>query len=225
MNSSRNQRLRKYVLTSWVIIAGISLTTGTVIGSLTNRQQEVKAAEETADKVAEAKEDIRIFTQYGSYDSYMISSEPKIYWKNDDFKALDIPLDEDLQCFTYELCNAYDIDYIFILAVMETESNYQPDLISAADDYGLMQINRINHKQLQEKLGITDFLDPYQNIRAGCYTMRKLFEKYQKPELVLMAYNMGEGGAKKLWKNGVYSSNYSEKVMKIQKKLEEMDGN
>jgi hypothetical protein len=45
--------------------------------------------------------------------------------------------------------------------------------------------------------------------------LRRLFEKYEDPAKVLMAYNMGEGGAGKLWKKGVFESNYSRKIMKL----------
>lgn len=66
---------------------------------------------------------------------------------------------------------------------------------------------------MKEKLGITDFLDPYQNSRSGLYILRNLFEKYEKPEKVLMAYNLGETGAKKLWDQGIYETNYTKKVI------------
>lgn len=41
-----------------------------------------------------------------------------------------------------------------------------------------------------------------------------LFEKYEDPEKVLMAYNMGETGAKRLWDKGIYETDYTNKVIK-----------
>ena len=76
-----------------------------------------------------------------------------------------------------------------------------------------MQINEINHEWLSKELGIVDFLDPKKNIKAGVYVFRQLFEKYDDPEQVLMAYNFGEEGAKRLWDEGIYSSEYSEEIM------------
>ena len=78
-----------------------------------------------------------------------------------------------------------------------------------------MQINTVNHEWLQEKLGITDFLDPYQNTRSGIYILRTLFEKYQDTAKVLMAYNMGEDGAKKLWDKGIYDTSTHKKSLII----------
>ena len=37
-----------------------------------------------------------------------------------------------------------------------------------------------------------------------------------------MAYNMGEYGAKKAWENGVTSTKYSEKILSLMDKYEEV---
>jgi soluble lytic murein transglycosylase-like protein len=84
-----------------------------------------------------------------------------------------------------------------------------------------MQINKCNHEWLLNVLGITDFLDPEQNIRAGVFVLRKLFEGYTDPELVLMCYNMGETGASRLWNKGIYSTKYTEYILKVQAEFKE----
>jgi soluble lytic murein transglycosylase-like protein len=66
---------------------------------------------------------------------------------------------------------------------------------------------------LSEEVGFTDFFDPEQNVTAGLYMLRDLFEKYEDPALVLMTYNMGETGAKRLWDKGIYTSDYAEAVL------------
>lgn len=126
-----------------------------------------------------------------------------------------IPLDEALQEYTYNLCVDYYIPehYELILAMMWQESNYTPDVVSGTNDYGLMQINKVNHDWLSEELGVEDFLDPEQNIHAGVYVMAKLIHKYGDISKALMAYNMGERGASTYWDSGVYSSNYSNSVI------------
>ena len=80
-----------------------------------------------------------------------------------------VPLDDALQRYTYNLCVDYEIEeyYPLVLAVMWRESEFVPTIISKTNDYGLMQINKINHKWLSEELEITDFLDEEQNIHAG----------------------------------------------------------
>ena len=85
--------------------------------------------------------------------------------------------------------------------------------MSGTGDYGIMQINTVNHEWLREELGITDFLDAEQSIDAGTEMLARLSEKYSDPHKVLMAYNMGEGGAAKLWAQGITSSEYSRDIM------------
>lgn len=130
-----------------------------------------------------------------------------------EFKPLECDLPDELQEFTYYLCEAYYLDFEFVMAVMYTESKFNAAAISSTNDSGLMQINACNHAELSSALGVTDFTEPYQNIRAGLYILRRLFEKYDEPSMVCMAYNMGEYGASVLWDNGVYSTSYSQKVL------------
>ena len=106
-----------------------------------------------------------------------------------------------------------------MIALIEHESSYTSDLISETDDYGLMQINRQNHEMLSDTLGVQDYLEPHENIIAGCYVLHELFQKYQDTEKVLMAYNFGEYGASVLWEQGIYSSDYSKSILQIQARL------
>lgn len=126
---------------------------------------------------------------------------------------LDVPLDADIQEFIYCLSYDYSIDFPFVMAVIEHESTFKSGVISKTNDYGLMQINIGNHEWLSKTLGIADFTDPYENVRAGLYILKNLFEKYDDPTMVLMAYNMGETGASKLWNNGIYSTTYSQEIL------------
>ena len=134
--------------------------------------------------------------------------QPEIY---------NIPLADDLQLYTYNLCEEYGITlhYPLVLAVMGHESRYDEKVISRTNDYGLMQINKVNHNWLREKLSITDFLDAKQNIHAGVYMLSTYLNKYDTVNEALMAYNMGEGGARKQWAAGNYSTAYTTKVLSV----------
>ena len=151
-----------------------------------------------------ARLESRLLT-YGS--SYVVPSPvPRRY--------LDVPLDKDLQSYIWSLCYNYDIvDYYeLIYAVIEVESNFNPLDISETNDYGLMQINVVNHEHLADVLGVTDFLDPYQNVHCGVYLLSLLLHKYSVDD-ALMAYNMGEYGASKLWSRGIHTTAYVNAVM------------
>lgn len=134
---------------------------------------------------------------------------------------IDCPLDDSTQQMIVDKCEKYGVDFAFVMGLMYNESRFQPDVISPTNDYGLMQINIINHEWLSETLGITDFLDPEQNVTAGLYILGQFFEKYEDPRLVLMAYGYGESGAKKLWDKGIYTSDHAERVLSYVKEFEE----
>lgn len=159
--------------------------------------------------------------KYG--DSKAFNEEMSIDWSNAEmlnFEPININLDENIQEFIYLLCEGYNIDYSFVLALIDQESSFTINAVSNTGDYGLFQINEINHEELKRTLGIEDISDPYENSRAGMFILRKLFEKYEEPSKVLMAYNMGETGAKILWDKEVFSTTYTDKVLKLQKKYE-----
>ena len=137
-----------------------------------------------------------------------VVSEPE-----SDFVPLDVPLDEELQEFIYQISCDNKIEFPIVMALIENESSFRPGVISKTNDFGLMQINKINHQRLTQTIGVTNFLDPYQNVEAGVFMLKELYDKYGSNSKVLMAYNMGEAGAKRLWKKGIYESNYSRKIL------------
>ena len=144
------------------------------------------------------------------------------------FIPLDVPMEEDMQEFVYLMSNAYDVDFSFVMALIEHESSFSAKVVSETDDHGLMQVNSINHTWLTENLGVTDFLDPYQNVKSGIFILSKLFDKYEEPAKVLMAYNMGERGASRAWENGIFETTYSKEIVEqaaeYQKQLSEKRG-
>lgn len=215
MNYSRNIKkasIGKRVLISWVVVAIIFSLVGFGIGAICS-----KGGSSPEQTEPETQKEILIF---GKPDGKIFEGEMPGEWAGDlKFVPLDVPMDEDLQEFVFYLSAAYEMDFTFVMALIQQESGYKLDVISKTNDYGLMQINEINHPYLQEQLGITDFTEPYGNVRAGMFILRKLFEKYETPEKVLMAYNMGETGASRLWEQGIFEINYSKSVLQIQREL------
>lgn len=127
---------------------------------------------------------------------------------------LSIPLDPDIQRFIYEQCEYEDDLYILVIAMIEHESEFNADVVSPTNDYGLMQINGCNREYLCDKYGYSiDLLNPYDNTYCGINMIRELIDKYEYKNLALMAYNMGDNGARKAWKNGIYSTNYSMDIL------------
>ena len=123
----------------------------------------------------------------------------------------DIPLSHALQDVADRACEEYGILPDVLYAVMKVESGYQVDAQNGSC-YGLMQIHTINMEYLSSNIGTTDLTDPEQNIEAGAFILGGYLEKYSLTDS-LMAYNLGEGGAKRLWKQGIHETGYTKKVL------------
>ncbi len=227
MNYSRSLKkaaVARRILTLMGITLGIGLMIGGGMGYVLRTHINATDSEKTMESRLER--DSTETLVYGAYDGQTFTEEIPIDWRagDGDFTPLDCGMPEEQQEFTYYLCTGYNIDFSLVMALIQNESSFNPETISKTNDYGYMQINRVNHLWLMETLGITDFTDPYQNIRAGVFVLRKLFERYQDTSMVLMAYNMGEDGAARLWEKGIYSTDYAEKILSDQKQFSEQLG-
>ena len=132
-----------------------------------------------------------------------------------------VPLSHGLQNYLYEICADEGLPVSLILAMIETESGFNQEVISKTNDYGLMQLNKINHEWLNEQYRAADMLNPYQNVFCGVKIISSFVKKYGDYGKALMAYNMGDYGARKAWENGVTSTKYSEKILTLMQKYEE----
>lgn len=129
-------------------------------------------------------------------------------------------LGKELTDYTIKVCKNYQVDPKLIFAIMEKESNYVVDVISSSNDYGLMQINVINHQRLKKELKIDNLLDAKSNIFAGVYMIAGIQgNNYDSLHKVLMVYNQGGASAKRSWSNGITSTDYSRNVINKMKKL------
>ena len=127
---------------------------------------------------------------------------------------LDIPLNDDLKGHIYELCGYDDDLYCFITAVIEKESQFDEQAVSAdGHDHGLMQLRDSYYNAWCEKYNVSDPKEPYDNVTVGVSLLAEFLEKYEYKNLALMCYNCGEAGARKLWKQGIYSTDYTVKVL------------
>ena len=104
----------------------------------------------------------------------------------------DVPLSEELQNHIFELCDLYEIEPIIVFAVIGKESMYDADVIGDnGRAFGLMQVQPRWHEDRIESLGVSDLLDPYQNVQVGIDYLAELFARGNSVEWTLMAYNGG----------------------------------
>ena len=137
---------------------------------------------------------------------------------------LDIPLSKELQEYTFKQCNRDKDLYFLVMAIMQAESGFDSSSVGPdGKDLGIMQIRTCNLASMEEKFGSIDLMNPYDNIKCGVSMIKGLYKKYEYKNLALMAYNCGEAGARKLWKKGIYSTEYSRKVTEYYDSFEEKE--
>lgn len=125
-----------------------------------------------------------------------------------------VNLAHDVQDFMYEKCEEYGIPSTLVIAIIESESGFRPDVISSTNDYGLMQINQVAFGWLQKNLGITNLLDPKQNILGGIYILHYYLEQCNGDlKKALMCYAYGAGKAQTYFTLGVYTTEYIDDIL------------
>lgn len=132
----------------------------------------------------------------------------------------DVPLSHSLQDFIYEMCAEEHVPMSLIIAMIDHESKFNPEAVSATNDYGLMQINEVNHDRLEEQYQCADMFNPYQNVFCGIKVIGSYIATYEDYTKALMAYNMGNYGAKKAWTNGITSTAYTDLILGLMQEYE-----
>jgi len=93
----------------------------------------------------------------------------------------------------YQYADAAGLDWRFVAAVIYEESRFDPDSVSDAGAYGLMQVMPIAAREVGE----LNFREPEDNIRTGVAYLQRLENDYaaardhDRQALMLAAYNMG----------------------------------
>ncbi len=185
----------------WLVLLGIILIS-MLVGAIGHKVLTTTEGKEIPQSIT-----IAVITTPVPTPKTVIDTEPVTVY-------FDIPLSKELQDYIRNLCDEYGVPIELVIAMIDVESTFRADVVSKTNDYGLMQINKCNHEWLTDKLGVTDFLDPYQNINSGVHILSGHLEVTNGDiELALMRYNNGATGAKKLWDKGIYSTAYTQKIM------------
>lgn len=134
-----------------------------------------------------------------------------------------VPLDVDLQLYIIETCSGYHVEPSVIVAMIERESTFRADAVGdGGNSFGLMQIQPRWHEERMERLGVTDLLDPRQNVLVGIDYLAELCNRYECIGMALMAYNAGPTGAKtNWWDKGIFENTYSSGVLERSENLTE----
>lgn len=198
---NRNKRMKLYANMILVLLVLIGGVLGFFLAKLTTPPQDTITVTKTVEVPA--------------YKSNMLVDTADVF-------LFDVPLSDSLQRYIYEICADENVPVTLVMAMIEHESGFDPEAVSPTDDYGLMQINAVNHEWLKEEYRCADMMNPYQNVFCGISIISSYIDKYGELDKALMAYNMGNYGAQKAWKNGVTSIAYSEEILSLMKEYEEV---
>lgn len=113
----------------------------------------------------------------------------------------------------------FDFDPVLILAVIETESTFNPLAVGTVGELGLMQIRPETAEWIAKKekipwKGVQALKDPAYNVRIGIAYLAFLRDMFEnKAYKYISAYNVGPGKMKKVIGMDSLPRKYSTKVM------------
>ncbi len=119
-----------------------------------------------------------------------------------------------------EEAEKYNFDPIFLMAVIQSESSFQPTIIGPVGEIGLMQITPDTGKWISQKFGFQwtgpkSLKDPVKNIRIGAAYMSYLRGKFEgRSQLYIAAYNMGSANVNRALARQVTPKQYPSRVLK-----------
>lgn len=122
--------------------------------------------------------------------SLPLDDVPRVYWELVFPRPYWSSLMSDAQ--------AQGLDPFLVAALIRQESEFNPDAVSRANAYGLMQLLPVTGKQLSRKLGhrhfsTSELLNPEINLQLGTIDLKNAIAKYNgQVEYALASYNAGD---------------------------------
>lgn len=126
--------------------------------------------------------------------------------------------EEQVMHIAREIGEKYHICPELLASIAFKESTYNP---SAEYDgcVGLMQVSPKWHKERMKSIGVSDLMDPYENMLVAADYLLELFEKYEDLGMVLMVYN-GDSEAETYWSGKSDLSEYAMDIIEMSESLE-----
>lgn len=116
--------------------------------------------------------------------------------------------------------NKYQLDPIFIMAIIAQESSFRPKARGPVGEIGLMQLRPSTAAHIAKKMGLAFHGDktleqPFVNLKIGIAYVSQLRHSFKgKAKHYISAYNMGSRNVRRLVASAQAPNEYSSKVMK-----------
>ena len=117
-------------------------------------------------------------------------------------------------------------DPLFVLAVIEVESNYDHEAVSPTGAKGLMQVIPSTWNLVTERYGLgrLEKFNPVNSVRVGiCYLHLLVTSGFKRPDTMLLAYNQGPGTANDIIKGNAEPNEeaqaYGPRIIAVYKRL------
>jgi soluble lytic murein transglycosylase-like protein len=98
----------------------------------------------------------------------------------------------------------YDLDVLLLLALIKSESAFDPDVVSPRGAVGLLQILPTTARWITDRLGTrwspeVPLADPWTNVRLGASYLSYLLDRFGDLRQAILAYNLGPSGLADGW--------------------------
>src|SRR6476661_245907 len=121
---------------------------------------------------------------------FVSRSTPSSFSRSSEMSAVELANREKITQMIREVSTRYRVDPALVRAVIQTESNWNSNAVSRVGALGLMQLVPGTAQQL----GVSNALDPKQNLDGGVRYLHSLLERYNGDlDKALAAYNAGPG--------------------------------
>jgi soluble lytic murein transglycosylase len=215
------------ISTNWVV-AFLSLMPVSVLagGKVSQAQRasvdRMPAAERHAVRVSHAKE--LLGKHYGSSGVRAAQSkqDPYAFIRQSVLTALPAKHKKSAAAITRALIReayTYKFDPLFLVAVIKTESSFNPEARGTSGEIGLMHIMPATGEWMAKRIGMKwngpkTLKDPASNIRLGAAYFAMLRERFDsQSQLYLAAYNMGVKNVNRALDRNVMPKEYPSRVM------------
>jgi soluble lytic murein transglycosylase len=113
----------------------------------------------------------------------------------------------------------HEFDPLFLIAIIQSESSFKPDVIGQFGEIGLMQLTPATAEWIAKKYGLPwkgkeSLKNPIINIRIGAAYIAYLRERFAfQSQLYISAYNMGSSNVSKSLEKRILPKKYASRVM------------